>query len=115
MQGSGASLIGGQHQAVWRRTVDLFWPVDWSLFDEVFRATELRPHLTGRDPMVKTLPASETKTRLRETLDVLSDPALMNQIAKSRAFYRTGKKGHSFEDVFGEPVALAKKRRHHSA
>ena len=49
--------------------------------------------------------------RLKETLDVLSDPALMQQISESRAFYRTGKKGLSFEDVFGEPVTPAKKRR----
>ena len=41
--------------------------------------------------------------RLKETLEVLSDPALMKQISESRAFYRTGKKGLSFEDVFGEP------------
>ena len=50
-------------------------------------------------------------TRLKETLDVLSDPELMQQIAKSRVFYRTGKKGLSFEDVFGEPVTPIKKRR----
>jgi prevent-host-death family protein len=48
--------------------------------------------------------------RLKETLDVLSDPALMNQIAESRVFYRSGKKGLPFEDVFGEPVIPAKKR-----
>ena len=50
-------------------------------------------------------------TRLKETLDVLSDPALMNQIAESRVFYRTGKKGLSFEDIFGEPITPVKKRR----
>ena len=49
--------------------------------------------------------------RLKETLDVLSDPALMKQISQSRAFYRSGRKGLSFEDVFGEPVTPAKKRR----
>jgi antitoxin YefM len=49
--------------------------------------------------------------RLKETLDVLSDPDLMHQIAESRAFYRAGRKGLSFEDVFGEPLAPAKKRR----
>ncbi|MBI2225267.1 MAG: toxin-antitoxin system subunit antitoxin, partial [Betaproteobacteria bacterium] len=47
----------------------------------------------------------------KETLDVLSDPALMNQISQSRAFYRSGRKGLSFEDVFGEPVTPVKKRR----
>jgi prevent-host-death family protein len=49
--------------------------------------------------------------RLKETLDVLSDPALLRQIAERRTFYKTGKKGLSFEDVFGEPVSPAKKRR----
>ena len=49
--------------------------------------------------------------RLKETLDVLSDPVLMKQIGRSRAFYKTGKKGFSFEDAFGEPFASAKKRR----
>ncbi len=49
--------------------------------------------------------------RLKETLDVLSDPTLLQQIAESRAFYRTRKKGLSFEDVFGEPITPVKKRR----
>jgi antitoxin YefM len=49
--------------------------------------------------------------RLKETLDVLSDPDLMTQVAESRAFYKTGKRGLSFEDVFGEPTAPIKKRR----
>lgn len=50
-------------------------------------------------------------TRLKETVDVLSDPVLMNQIAESRAFYKSKRKGLSFEDVFGEPLAPMKKRR----
>ena len=50
-------------------------------------------------------------TRLTETLDVLSDPELMSQIAESRAFYKTKRKGLSFDDVFGEPLAPVKKRR----
>ncbi len=49
--------------------------------------------------------------RLKETLDVLSDPVLMKQISRSQAFYQSGKKGLSFEDVFGEPVTPLKKRR----
>ncbi len=49
--------------------------------------------------------------RLKETLDVLSDPSLMQQIAESRNFYRSGKTGLSFDDVFGEPIAPPKKRR----
>lgn len=47
--------------------------------------------------------------RLKETLDVLSDRDLMRQIEKSRAFYASGKKGLSFEDVFGEPLHAARK------
>ena len=49
--------------------------------------------------------------RVKETLDVLSDPDLLRQIERSRAFYAAGKKGLSFEDVFGEPLVRIKKRR----
>ena len=44
--------------------------------------------------------------RLQETLDVLSDPALMRQIHQSLAHIAKGGKGVSFEDVFGEPIDL---------
>jgi len=49
--------------------------------------------------------------RLKETLDVLTDSDLMRQIRKSRAFYRSGKHGLSFEDLFGEPLLPPKRRR----
>jgi len=49
--------------------------------------------------------------RLKETLDVLSDPDLMRQVQESRAFYRSGKTGLSFEDVFGEPLRPVRRRR----
>jgi len=42
--------------------------------------------------------------RLKETLDVLSTPALMQQIRSSQRFYAKGGKGLSFEEVFGEPL-----------
>lgn len=42
--------------------------------------------------------------RLQETLDVLSDPAMMRQIHKSLAYFARGGKGKPFEDVFGEPL-----------
>ena len=42
--------------------------------------------------------------RLRETLDVLSDPAMMRQIHKSLTYFSHGGKGRSFEDVFGESL-----------
>lgn len=50
-------------------------------------------------------------TRLKETVDVLSDPRLMSQIAESQAFYKTKRAGLSFEDVFGEPFTPVKKPR----
>jgi len=49
--------------------------------------------------------------RLKETLDVLADPGMMRQIARSRAFFARGGKGLSFEEVFGEPLRLPKKRK----
>ena len=49
--------------------------------------------------------------RIKETLDVLSDPALMRQVQQSRAFYASGKTGLSFEDVFGEPLHPVRKSR----
>ena len=47
--------------------------------------------------------------RQKETLDILCDPDMMKQIRQSRRFYAKGAKGLSFEDVFGEPLAPAKK------
>ncbi len=49
--------------------------------------------------------------RLKETLDVLSDPELMQQLRKSQSFYKKGKTGLSFEDVFGETLIPPKKSR----
>jgi len=48
--------------------------------------------------------------RLKETLDVLSDPDLMRQIRQSEAEIAAGKKGLSFEEVFGEPLFPEKRR-----
>lgn len=49
--------------------------------------------------------------RLKETLDVLSDPDLMKQIRESRAYFAAGGKGLSFEEVFGEPLAPRRTKR----
>jgi antitoxin YefM len=49
--------------------------------------------------------------RLKGTLEVLGDAHLMRQVRLSRQFYRSGRKGLSFEDVFGEPLRPVKKRR----
>lgn len=60
--------------------------------------------------MGKTLPLPKITVRLKETVDVLSDPGLMSQIAESQAFYKTKRKGLSFEKVFGKPLIPPKKR-----
>ena len=49
--------------------------------------------------------------RLKDSLDVLSDPSLMSQVRESRSFYSKRKTGLSFEAVFGEPVRLRKRRK----
>ncbi len=49
--------------------------------------------------------------RLKESLDVLSDPALMKQILQSKKFYSRGRKGVSFEEIFGEPLHPPKRRK----
>lgn len=49
--------------------------------------------------------------RVKETIDILSDTDLMRQIRKSQAFYETGPKGLSFDEVFDEPLVPPKKRR----
>lgn len=49
--------------------------------------------------------------RLKETLDVLSDPELMRQIRASEAETAAGKKGLSFEEVFGEPLVPRKRKK----
>ncbi|RMH35773.1 MAG: type II toxin-antitoxin system Phd/YefM family antitoxin [Nitrospirae bacterium] len=47
--------------------------------------------------------------RLKETLEVLSNPVLMRQLRKSQAFYKKGKRGLTVEEVFGEPPRPPKK------
>ncbi len=49
--------------------------------------------------------------RLKATIDVLSDPALMWQIQRSRRFFDSGRTGLPFEEVFGEPLRPARKAR----
>jgi prevent-host-death family protein len=49
--------------------------------------------------------------RLKDTLDVLSDPVLMKQIAQSKSFYARGQQGESFQAVFGEPLVARKRRK----
>jgi prevent-host-death family protein len=49
--------------------------------------------------------------RLKETLDLLSDPALMRQIAQSKRFYAKGRQGESFEALFDESLVARKRRK----
>jgi antitoxin YefM len=49
--------------------------------------------------------------RLKETLDVLSDEALMKQISRSQTFYKNGGRGLTFEEVFEEPLISTRKQR----
>lgn len=49
--------------------------------------------------------------RLKETLDVLSDPEMMKQIRQSEVFYASGNKGLGYEEVFGAPLTPKRKRR----
>ena len=49
--------------------------------------------------------------RLKDSLEVLSDPDLMKQIRRSKSFYAKGKQGMSFEAVFGEPLYTRKQRK----
>jgi len=49
--------------------------------------------------------------RLKDTLDVLSDPVLMKQVSQSKRFYAKGRQGQSFEAVFGEPLVAVKRRK----
>ena len=49
--------------------------------------------------------------RLKDTLDVLSDSALMKQVGQSKSFYAKGRQGLSFEAVFGEPLVAVKRRK----
>ena len=48
--------------------------------------------------------------RLRETLEVLSDPALMTSIRRGRSYFRRGGKGVALEAVF---AAATRRRRKH--
>ena len=53
----------------------------------------------------------EEYERLKETLDVLSDPDLMRQIRSSERYFARGGKGLSFEEVFGEPLRQVKAKK----
>jgi prevent-host-death family protein len=49
--------------------------------------------------------------RLKETLDVLSDPVSMRQIAQSKRFYSKTRRGKSYEALFDEPLIPGTRRK----
>ena len=49
--------------------------------------------------------------RLKETLDVLSDPDLMRQIRQSEAEIAAGKPGLSVDELFGETPRRRKRKK----
>ena len=53
----------------------------------------------------------EEYSRLKATLEVLSDPDLMRQIGRSRQFFASRSKGVSLEEVFEEPPRNSRTRR----
>jgi hypothetical protein len=59
--------------------------------------------------LISTL--QEREDEVKETLDVLGDPELMRQILQSEAEIDAGKKGLSFEEVFGESLAPRRRKR----
>jgi len=83
------------------------------------RLTELVTDVNDRDEVIVTrngkpaavLVGYDDYQSLKETLEVLSDADLMEQIRKSRAYFAAGGKGLSFEDVFGEPLKVRRTRR----
>jgi antitoxin YefM len=49
--------------------------------------------------------------RLKETLDVLSDPVSMKQIAQSKRFYARKQHGESYEAIFDESLVPSRRRK----
>lgn len=84
----------------------------YKLMNGVAIGDEIIVTKNGR-PTVAMLSARELSS-LKETLDVLSDPMLMRQIRSSERQIRQGRRRYSFEEIFGEPLALPKRSRRRS-
>jgi prevent-host-death family protein len=67
--------------------------------------------VTRRGKPAAVLVSHAEYQRMKETIDVLSDPALMEQIHASRVHFGADRRSLSFEDVFGEPLHAPRKRR----
>ena len=81
----------------------------YRLMDGVAVGNEVIVTKNGR-PTVAMLSAKELSS-LRETLEVLSDQKLMEQIRSSQKEIRRGSRRYSFEDLFGEPMASPRRSR----
>ena len=79
----------------------------------VNRVEELEEEIivTRNGKPAATLVSYAEYERLKETPDILSDPEMMRQIRASEAHFAAGKKGLSFEEVFGEPLRPGKRKR----
>ena len=53
----------------------------------------------------------EEYERLKATVDVLGDAAMMRQIRKSQRHFAAGGSGISFDEVFAEPAGVRRRRR----
>lgn len=60
---------------------------------------------------VAVLVSYEEYSRLKATLEVLSDAELMKQISRSRRFLASRRKPISFEEIFEEPLRNPRARR----
>ena len=67
--------------------------------------------VTRRGKPAAVLVNYEEYSRLKATLEVLSDPDLMRQIDRSRQFFASRSKGVSLEEVFDEPPRNSRRRR----
>lgn len=67
--------------------------------------------VTRRGKPAAVIVGVDVLSQLEETVDVLSDPAMMKQVRASRRFFSRRRKGVAFEEVFGEPLAPAPRRR----
>jgi len=73
--------------------------------------SKVKTRLPRNPKPAATLVSYAEYERLKETLDVLSDPELMRQIRQSEADIAAGKKGLSFEEVFGEPLVPRRRKK----
>jgi hypothetical protein len=60
--------------------------------------------VSRKGKLVKVQLSQAERQRIREMLDLLSDPDVMAQIRESREHFAVSRPGVSFEELFGETV-----------